>query len=254
MTNGTRLTPRITERLLDAGIDHALVTLDGPKEIHDERRCFIANDGTFDKIVKNIIYSAGKIKISLNINVDKHNCKSAHLLANILAKKKLHKLLSNVTVSLVEPSLVPLEHCMKYDLPQQEYCKYNILIYKEFFKLGFKLGALLDRGFCTLSRDNQYIIDPRGDIYVCVTGVGDRNFTIGNIAEDFNILAIRLSQYLESNPSDSINECIDCVYRPICRGGCRHESYVRFGDKNKGICMKDYYMNWIPNGTCLAPT
>jgi len=52
-TNGTLLTDEITDFLSKNGI-RILVSLDGPKEIHDVDRIFVSGKGTFDKIIQNL--------------------------------------------------------------------------------------------------------------------------------------------------------------------------------------------------------
>ena len=52
-TNGTLLTPEVYKKLTDYGVT-LLISLDGPKPVHDSTRKFIDGSGSFDIIIKNI--------------------------------------------------------------------------------------------------------------------------------------------------------------------------------------------------------
>jgi len=69
-TNGTVFTDNIIEFLFAEGFN-ILVSLDGPKEMHDKNRVFADGQGSYDKLMKNIMYIKDKYpdffnKISFN--------------------------------------------------------------------------------------------------------------------------------------------------------------------------------------------
>ncbi|MEW6717707.1 MAG: radical SAM protein [Chloroflexota bacterium] len=246
VTNGTLLTPGRVEHLVNSGVEFAMITLDGPQPIHDIRRPFLSGQGTFDIVLRHIAQAADKLKIHLLMNVDKHNCKSAEELADVLVKHGLQDKLYGVCVAFVEPTKPLTEHCRLYDMPRDELASYNVSINKVFIESGFKIRDLINLGFCTMNSDNSFIFDPRGDIYKCITGVGDEHFKVGSVNDDFNILAIRASQFVENEPCNHNPDCCECAFLPMCKGGCRHESYVRYGNMATGVCMLDYYSVWVP--------
>ena len=76
-TNGTLLTAKIVDELVKYNI-HIMVSLDGPKEVHDESRRFaFSNEGTFDTIIKNLEYVKNKYpsfyKQHISYNIVLHN-------------------------------------------------------------------------------------------------------------------------------------------------------------------------------------
>lgn len=246
VTNGTLLTATNTERLVSAGVEFAMVTLDGPQAIHDERRPFVSGQGTFEIVLQHICTTVDRLKIYLLMNVDRHNCNSGKELIETLAAHNLSDRLYGVFVAFVEPTRPMTEHCQMFDMPRGELATYNVSINKAFLEHGFRIRNLVQLGFCTMNNDDNYIFDPRGDIYKCITGVGDEHFRVGSLDDDLNTLAIRASQFIENDPCNGRPECLTCRFLPMCKGGCRHESYVRYGDATRGICMRDYYETWVP--------
>ncbi len=73
ITNGTLLTPDVVGRLKPLGLKIASVTLDGPKEIHDQFRPFKSGKGTFDTIVRNVKDVCDMINIHIGGNYTKDN-------------------------------------------------------------------------------------------------------------------------------------------------------------------------------------
>jgi len=75
ITNGTLFTRSTAERLKELQVRGAQVTIDGPREIHDERRPYYGGAGSFDHIFTNLKEAVGVIPISLRTNVDTLNVK-----------------------------------------------------------------------------------------------------------------------------------------------------------------------------------
>ncbi len=73
ITNGTLLTPDIVGRLKPLGLKIASVTLDGPREIHDQFRPFKSGKGSFDTIVRNVKDVCDIINIHIGGNYTKEN-------------------------------------------------------------------------------------------------------------------------------------------------------------------------------------
>ena len=53
VTNGTLLTPRMSHKLVEAGLHTLIVSIDGPDQIHDNIR---GNHGVLSRVVENILY------------------------------------------------------------------------------------------------------------------------------------------------------------------------------------------------------
>lgn len=67
---------------------------------------------------------------------------------------------------------------------------------------------------CTMDAPDSYVIDPDGYVYKCISKVGQRECSIGNVMEGLNVEA-----HLEVDVFES-EMCSKCMYLPICKGGC----------------------------------
>lgn len=73
ITNGTLLTPEIVSRLKPLGLRKASVTLDGPRETHNQYRPFVSGGGSFDAIVRNIRAMCDIIQLQIGGNYTRDN-------------------------------------------------------------------------------------------------------------------------------------------------------------------------------------
>jgi len=76
VTNGYLLTEAVVERLLKAKISSIQITLDGPQEVHDNRRPLVTGNGTFKVIIENLlnlrrlqVNSDCQIRIGIRVNM-----------------------------------------------------------------------------------------------------------------------------------------------------------------------------------------
>src|SRR6185369_11556322 len=72
-TNGTLLTRAVVQQLLPYNFTKAILTLDGPQEIHDTQRPFVSGKGSFDTIVANIRAIHDLVRIDLGGNFTRDN-------------------------------------------------------------------------------------------------------------------------------------------------------------------------------------
>lgn len=83
----------------------------------------------------------------------------------------------------------------------------------------------------------SYIMGPEGNIYKCYGAIGNKQYCIGNIYDDLEVVKTRALEFSEIQPWDY--ECLSCNIFPICRGGCQHISSLfhegRYGHK---LCEK----------------
>ena len=67
---------------------------------------------------------------------------------------------------------------------------------------------------CTMDAPNAYVIDPYGWVYKCISLVGQKERSIGNVLTTFDENA-----HTKYSPFGS-KQCIACKYFPVCKGGC----------------------------------
>ncbi|WP_231503507.1 radical SAM protein [Paenibacillus sp. 1-18] len=76
VSNGYLLTVERAKILSELGVKRIQITIDGSKASHDQRRILANQEGTFDKIMRNIEDSCDFIHITLRTNVDLNNIQS----------------------------------------------------------------------------------------------------------------------------------------------------------------------------------
>lgn len=193
VTNGTLLSPPIVERLLELSVNRAMITLDGPPEIHNARRPFKDGKGTFETIFNNLIYAKGKMGIVIGVNFDKHNYQAIPSLFRFLKENIEHLTAEdfNIAVGQVAPGLSPTPHCNMFSSELTLGGKWMGKLYREAIKCGIRTDDPIGFGLCTLNKESAFVIDPYGNIYKCITGVGREQFKVGSIIKGFIILPSR---------------------------------------------------------------
>lgn len=224
ITNGSLLNANIVDDMKRYAISSAQITIDGPKEIHDQRR--ISKDGKsyFDTIITNInLLLEHGVDVAMRINVDKENvqsikCLLAHL-ANTLVSKEV-----KIYFGRIAPYT---DACSSIDdvcYSCVEFASNSIPLFGILRDLGFGDRNLLPYPTlryvaCCAGYLNSYVIDSEGNICKCWHSVGDPNFIIGNI-NDIGFEA-HSSANIRSICNDGIDkECRQCEVLPLCGGGC----------------------------------
>lgn len=230
-TNGYYLSsiPDIIDRLKQCYIDSYQITLDGAPEDHNQIRR-LKNDSctTFDKMLEGIeLLYQNSFNISVRINVSKKNYKNLTKLFDIFEDKGLKNL------KIYFGQLIDYSDTYHLELyfTQEEYAKAVEELYFLLKKRGFRYG--LDDHYpvnarpCIANRIDSAIIDCFGNIYKCRSQVGEFEKRIGNVCELDNQTvdeAVREINWFEWSPFQ-YNECRECVYLPLCMGGCPYSLY-----------------------------
>ena len=230
-TNGYYLSsiPDIIDRLKQCHIDSYQITLDGAPEDHNQIRRLKNDSGTtFDKMLEGIeLLYQNFFNISVRINVSKKNYKNLTKLFDIFEDKGL-KNLKIYFGQLIDYS--DIYHSELY-FTQEEYAKIIEKLYSLLRKREFRYG--LDEHYpvnarpCIANRIDSAIINCFGNIYKCRSQVGEFEKRIGNVCELDNQTvdeAVREINWFEWSPFQ-YNECRECVYLPLCMGGCPYSLY-----------------------------
>jgi uncharacterized protein len=86
---------------------------------------------------------------------------------------------------------------------------------------------------------NIISINPDGSIYPCGRFAGLERFRLGNIIDDsiHSITNTSLFKELSNRNFNTVKECIKCVFKDICNGGCMITAHMARGN----IYDPDYY-------------
>lgn len=227
ITNGYYFDDNIISLVDELGIRDIQITLDGMKEVHEKRRPTICNGSSFECIFNNIVRLNDEThtNIRLRINVDKRNIESAFELVKYCAENGLQRM--DLTLGMLKE--FGCDHncstCSKTLYSTEEFAD-EFLKFREYIaELGFdkayeKMQPEYKVNTCTMDSPGAYVIDPKGEVYKCISQVGQKESSIGNISTYYDEMA-----HDRVNPFTVI-ECKECVYFPICKGGCLNNNLV----------------------------
>lgn len=224
VSNGYLLTPEVAKRLSDLSIDYIQITLDGTKEIHDQRRFLPDNGGTFDTILNNIKNSCDLLRIVIRINLDKLNGDKSLDILDVLEDYELNNKVSFYIAQVDNINNTCSNNICLNDL---EFSDIEVNFYKEASKRNMhKINfPRVTHSFCGAIILNSYVIDPLGDIYKCWNTIGDKSYCVGNVSKGI-VINKQLTKWINY---DQVGEdCINCAILPLCNGGCPYH-YIKSG-------------------------
>lgn len=242
-SNGTLITDEMVSLLKEFNV-RVGISIDGPKEMHDQYRLNIGKKGSFDLVFENIkkLKAAGVVVGGLATVTDqtlKHPEKFYRFF-------KDNKLDYSFNPLFIEPN------------KSSDHNVLNVNDYITFYKKMFDLWINDNDGYqsiqcferimsamgvkrtifmevCTYIPDcskTTVAIDTNGDFYRCLHYCMDKKNRIGNINEDNLKIAVGDEQF--SKRFDYLKEtlCKDCDIQDYCCGGC---PYV--AESNNGTIM-----------------
>lgn len=244
-TNGYLLNPKRCRELTEIGIKNFQITLDGTPETHDRLRVLRNGKGTFDQIFNNIKVLAAsdrQAKISLRINFNHNNLHTIPTLLEMFPEE----IRSQLRV-VYEPIFGQCAVSATDNLPAREISASIADYYKLAEELGYDVilgqsclytGRLV---YCYAERKNQMIINYNADVYKCSVGNFDPKERVGYIHPD-GFFVKDDDQWNNWVGMDVFEEeCHECVYLPLCMGGCRK---ARQQNKDTGN-----YCSLVPTNT-----
>jgi uncharacterized protein len=238
-TNGTLLTKETVKRLKPLGLKEAFVTLDGPSEIHNAFRPFKGGRGSFDAIVKNIGDVRTRIAVALNGNFVKGNYGRFPALLDHLRDEGIDiRRLSSVSFSPVvteSEDFGPGFHEGCASISEPWFAEASVWLREEILKRKGRQDRV-EPGLCMMEYENNLLVNYDGGIYKCPGLIGREEFKIGDILT--GTVDYRQSHNLDNWKCD---ECLDCVYLPLCFGGCRYMKLVRDGSIGGVDCRKGFF-------------
>ncbi|MCR4435804.1 MAG: DUF5714 domain-containing protein [Eubacteriales bacterium] len=211
-------------------------TLDGSKDIHDNRRATVNKKGTFDRIVAGIEAAVNnKMPVNLRSVVDTENIEDIVNLAEFLDKKgwldlppELFKTQIGRNYELFDCYTKP-QHLMTQVELWSEFASlskaYPVLT--KFHRPDFKgIRHLVDTGEMYMASfdtcpacKTEWVFDLYGNIYGCTASCGREEYLLGTFWPEVNLNAEAISTWRERDVR-SIPKCRDCKYDVICGGGC----------------------------------
>lgn len=228
VSNGYLLDKKMSKKLLELGIDLVQVTIDGPKEIHDQTRILANGKGSFSKIIENLQQIDDSLNVSIRVNIQKSN----------IAR------FSDLLESLKQAGLNNKRNIQVYSAPVRDYSSDDAYVYSSCYstgeysveelrmneqlqEYGFKVGENISPNLsvCGAISENALVIEPDGTLQKCWNVVGEQNERVGNILypdkeySNNSVEMINLSKWYSWSGYENV-ECKSCKALPLCMGGC----------------------------------
>lgn len=225
------------------------VTLDGTREVHNQRRKLKNHNDTFDRIVENVDRTLGKgISVNLRMVVDKENIDDLAGLAHFAIEKgwtdnplfktqigrnyELHYCQSGQSKLFDRLSLyVYLFKLIKDDPSVLLFHKPAFSVMKFLQENGKLPNALFDA--CPACK-SEWAMDFTGNIYSCTATVGKPGEKLGTFYPEIVLDHEKVAKWQVRDVAH-IEECKECNLQLVCGGGCGSIA----SNKNGGILSPD---------------
>jgi uncharacterized protein len=228
--------------MVDNHLEMIQITLDGPKNLHDEKRIYPNGKGTFDRIIQKLEYlrdNFAKLSICIRINIDKENYEHTEDLLLLLKEKKLTDM--TIDFGIIRDEATSCGNISNICYPDEELGKILYSLWMKAAKTGFNMRTIPSKRYtyCGLNKEHSYTFSPEMNFYKCWEHLGDVEHNFGFLNDD-GVLMISNKNYYEwmiKNPT-AISECAECKYLGSCGGGCSVNSYNQSGTYNAPGCYQ----------------
>lgn len=250
ITNGSLLSEEIIKKMMDYGLKELRISVDGNKGCHDKRRPYKNGQGTFDDVMKNIKVVSKYIKPLIIGTYDKDTVDGPYGLLDYLEENDLLDRIDTMGFAPLTPRMgsknqpgsVEMADCSQM-LESDDLTLELLNMNKAIRAKGLPVRANMGINICPMIMKNQgAIIDPYGNIYSCVAFIGHDEYVVGNVKEaGYNKKSEEFAQIKawELCPKD-------CVYLPMCQGGCRFMAYAENKDVCSMCCKKSFTDTMMP--------
>lgn len=246
VTNGYYLDTYV-DVLKNYPIDTLKITIDGTREIHDQRRA-PAGGTSFDRIIRNVFTALENgIAVSLRTNINKENFDciedlKAYYEACGLTKFPGFSYYFKATMACFESENNAVSDLQIMDILGNDcsnYC-YNSAFNRIYIPLKRMLSgesaACFKSEYCGAHSGNL-VFDPFGNIFSCWDVLTDPRSIIGKVDTEKGVCVFQENYETWQNRTvATIPFCKNCKYKLFCGGGCAAQGMVVNNDMNLPFC------------------
>lgn len=223
-TNGVLLTPERFDKLVDIGCNNFQITIDGLKDTHDMLRINRNGNGSWDPIIKNLIYAKSTTKdfqITIRTNFDTEVLSNADLYYQYIKKefddKRFSVYFENIKhLGGENDDSIEVNEGMEIIIA-------DIYIAEILKKYNLQCSVTNDRTLpfgrmCNAIKHNSWVIDCDGTLHKCTLALDDEINNVGYINSDGE-LSVNVDNLIHwMMPSFDTPQCIECKLLPLCYG------------------------------------
>lgn len=228
-TNGSLLTPEVSERLMKSGLTHINVTFDGSESTHDEKKNLPGSKGSFQLIdhnVKSFLGLSPENRAILRVHLHKTEPRELQAVLDYISsyeefKEQIHiyfRFIFSIDSGQWENELPCfMRHDEKSD--RRQILTY---LYDELVKRGFTPYYRNSKtAYCHFEGENSWTVSPKGECVQCLGGcemapaiarVGSEGIELDNRA---------YNSYRTKDDPATLAVCADCSKFTFCWGGCQ---------------------------------
>ena len=244
VTNGYSIEKDYIEKLQNQNVEYVQVTLDGPKNLHNERRNTNPKTDSYGIIMNNIgILLEHGIQVVIRINIDKTNISGIEQLLDDLSRNIKTEYLGSllfVTFGRVFGSQNSFTNNEYETLLKNIYIKASKL---HLIIPSFEVSDV--KAFCSAETANEnLVIDFAGNRYKCWNDIFNTNYAIENILnrdEDTRDSNDTELFYMETLSLDNVNngKCLECELIKYCGGLCPYSRRLIYEGKEENIYLNN---------------
>ena len=258
-TNATLLTPAIIEFLSENHIG-VTVSMDGPKELHDQLRVFANGRGSYDIVetkVRALIQNHRTRPITARVTLTSGVADVVRIFRHLKHDLGFHEVgFAPVTTSpnrLYAINDRGMDGVLgQFRVLADEYLEFALRGEMHGFSNVSDTLAELHQGISKSHPCGAGLglvgVGPSGDIAPCHRFVDSDQHALGHVSSGMD--RKKQADFLRRGNINTKYDCHTCWARPVCAGGCHHEAFVRYGDTGHPNL---HYCDWIRDwtDTCL---
>lgn len=251
-TNGYLLTADTLMELLKIKVVYYMVTIDGPKQLHDSQRPHKSGRGSYDVIINNLLEIKRLSKvfyIDVRVNISHENAS----FMDEFMDEYLQLFGDNDRFNIVFEAV----HDWRGERISQhkDLVVDNSEVVREIYNNASKKGIALrnylnyfsEVQICSAIKKNGFVITGDGNLHKCEMAMNDDVFcnesNIGFIDEDGNPVIDKKKEIKWTTRSKNLDKCYDCVAYPYCMGGAQCNYGMKF--HNQLRCDDNVsYLHW----------
>ncbi len=249
------------------------ITIDGPKQIHDQLRIYPNKSGSFDIISKNIdLLLENKITVRIRVNIGDNNVKNLPELLNYFEEKKwtennyfsvhLAPVTSHQENGICATPEIEIfdKICELFDDLSILKTRYKTTFGSDMFRLIGHINrifynktiprSLPSVAYCEAALLELISMGPDNHIYFCGEILGNKEFSAGTYYPKANINEDVISQWFNRTVC-TIEGCSDCNIALFCGGGCPVAALKQNGNARTPHCgnKKEVVKNYLEKNT-----
>ncbi len=246
VTNGSLLTRELVQELKGQGLAGIKVTIDGPAANHNLFRPYKDGRPSYERIVTNLLAVCDLTEVTLGGNFTKDNYHLFpqlldDLIARGLGPERIKRVSFSMVVAIRDRFASPEFDggCAASDEPWLVAAKLQVR--EAAMARGYQVWPLRPEA-CAVMIDDSFAIHHDGTLYPCLPLAGREEFACGDVG--MGVTTSSASLHPESWRHDP--RCPECVYLPLCYGGCRFMVYQGTGSTAGVDCQQGYFDKVIP--------